>query len=255
MIARGAVKFDYDNDGDLDILISNVSVVDNNSTTVKLYKNNASQSNNWLKLSLENINNKPIYNSLIRLYTNGTIYTEEIQGGSSHASKNSSITHVGLGTTNRVDSLTIQWPDGNLETLYNLSTNQHFRYIRSTSTLEIVGCTDPNSLNYHPTATYNSGCIENPVASLHNSLNVLPIELYYNGGKLHFRAEKSSETQHYNIQIFTISGKEIFSQNRIELSSAIDFENQPNGLYVYAINSWDYSKVYSGKFVKPVINE
>lgn len=48
----------------------------------------------------------------------------EVDGGSSHASQNSSILHFGLGQTKKIDSLIISWPGGKKQYLLDVDSNQ-----------------------------------------------------------------------------------------------------------------------------------
>ena len=48
----------------------------------------------------------------------------EIDGGSSHASQNSSIAHFGLGKNQKIDSITVTWPGGNSQSLKNVDVNK-----------------------------------------------------------------------------------------------------------------------------------
>jgi hypothetical protein len=127
-VGRGSVTFDYDNDGDLDLLVVNqlpikeVEYVDDSG--VKLFRNDAS-GNNWLKVKLEG--NHADMNGIgtrIEVYVDGTLMIREIDGGSSHESQNSTIAHFGLKNFNEVDTLVIKWMGGIDQTLYKIPANQ-----------------------------------------------------------------------------------------------------------------------------------
>ena len=47
----------------------------------------------------------------------------EVDGGSSHASQNSSIVHFGLGLNQKADSVTVTWPGGKAQSLINPKIN------------------------------------------------------------------------------------------------------------------------------------
>ena len=48
----------------------------------------------------------------------------EVDGGSSHASQNTSIVHFGLGENTKIDSISITWPGGKLQSLVDIAANQ-----------------------------------------------------------------------------------------------------------------------------------
>ena len=79
---------------------------------------------NWLKVQLASLNNKDAYGSQIRIVVNGKSWLTEINGGSSHASQNSSISHFGLGEATTVDSLIVQFIGGKQTILTDISANQ-----------------------------------------------------------------------------------------------------------------------------------
>ena len=120
--ARGASYCDFDQDGDLDILV-NVVVGDtiNSPHFSKLYRNDLNSNQHWLQVELEGVwSNRDGYGAHIQIAANGTRWVHEISGGSSHISQNSSIAHFGLGNSSSVDSLTVYWPSGTVQTFTGL---------------------------------------------------------------------------------------------------------------------------------------
>ena len=86
----------------------------------RLYRNDA-KSNNWLKVKLNGVRSDINgIGSRVEVYINGTKMIREIDGGSSHESKNSSIAHFGLKDHNTADSVSINWMGGKIQKLYNL---------------------------------------------------------------------------------------------------------------------------------------
>ena len=109
-IGRGSVVFDYDNDGDLDLLVVNQQpVLDYPVPSVtKLFRND-STSGNWIKIALKGIEAETHgIGSKIEVEAGGRKMIREIDGGgSSHLSQNSVIAHFGLGTAIKIDKITI----------------------------------------------------------------------------------------------------------------------------------------------------
>ena len=127
-IARGSVHFDYDNDGDQDIFVVNQrpvnKVVYGKAIGSKLYRNDSSNDNNWLKIKLNGSQSTTRgLGARIRIVCDDLSMIREVDGGSSHASQNSSIIHFGLGENKKVDSLIVTWPGGKKQYLINLIPN------------------------------------------------------------------------------------------------------------------------------------
>lgn len=128
-IARGSVHFDYDNDGDQDIFVVNQRPVNDavygKTMGSKLYRNDSSNDNNWLKIKLKGKQSTTRgLGARIRIVCDDLSMIREIDGGSSHASQNSSIAHFGLGKNQKIDSITVTWPGGNSQSLKNVDVNK-----------------------------------------------------------------------------------------------------------------------------------
>ena len=126
-IGRGSVVFDYDNDGDLDILVVNQQpVLDYPVPSItKLFRND-STSGNWIKIALKGIQAESHgIGSKIEVEIGGKKMIREIDGGaSSHLSQNSVIAHFGLGKAEKIDKITIYWTGGNKQILNNVPVNK-----------------------------------------------------------------------------------------------------------------------------------
>jgi len=126
-IARGLSCSDIDNDGDIDILVMNITglVQPGEEGNIALYRNLNNNQNNWVKITLEGtVNNRDAYGSMVRCYVDGKVLIRELNGGSSHASQNSSTIHFGLAQNEQIDSLSVTWPGGKIQTIQNPGVNQ-----------------------------------------------------------------------------------------------------------------------------------
>ena len=127
-IARGSVTFDYDNDGDMDLLVVNQAPREPTSSLplarVLLYRNEA-PTGNYLKVQLEGVQaDLNGIGSRVEVMVDDRLLIREIDGGSSHQSQNSTIAHFGLGNADRVESVTVKWVGGNVQTITDVSANQ-----------------------------------------------------------------------------------------------------------------------------------
>ena len=125
-IGRGSLTFDYDNDGDLDILIVNQTPVDSfpGAPGALLYRNDSAKGN-WIKVALFGIDNdKNGIGSRVEVIIGDKKMIREIDGGSSHSSQNSVIAHFGLGKADHIDTIRVKWLGGKEQVLINQKANQ-----------------------------------------------------------------------------------------------------------------------------------
>lgn len=126
-IGRGSVVFDYDNDGDLDLLVVNQEAVAEYPvpSVTTLYRNDSAKGN-WIKIALKGVQAETHgIGSKIEIEVNGKKMIREIDGGgSSHLSQNSVIAHFGLADAKKIDKITVYWTGGNQQSLTAVPVNQ-----------------------------------------------------------------------------------------------------------------------------------
>ena len=119
-VSRGSAIADYDNDGDLDILVTNL----NDRPT--LLRNDAGNRLNWLGVKLVGrSSNRGGIGARLRLRAGGRVQVRDIICGSSFLSSEDPRAHFGLGQTATVDSLEVRWPSGTVQVLRGLGINQY----------------------------------------------------------------------------------------------------------------------------------
>jgi hypothetical protein len=117
--SRGAAFGDYDNDGDLDVLVNNL---DGPPT---LLRNDGGSRNHWLRVRcVGSRSNRSAVGTRLTLRAGGRQQTREVKAGASYISHNDLALHFGLGTSDRIDWLEIRWPSGRTDRLENLKVNQ-----------------------------------------------------------------------------------------------------------------------------------
>ena len=118
-VSRGAAIADYDNDGDLDILVSN------NGAVPQLLRNDGGNANHWLELSLIGTrSNRDGVGARVKLVAGDLLLYDQRKGGMSYQSAQDPRLHFGLGQRSKVDSLEIVWPSGEVTKLSNLKADQ-----------------------------------------------------------------------------------------------------------------------------------
>ncbi|MDP5168821.1 MAG: FG-GAP-like repeat-containing protein [Bacteroidia bacterium] len=121
--ARGLEVFDYDSDGDLDMVVANVE------TTPFLYQNQTvseSQSShtNWLQIDLEGTqSNRNAFGAQVTVTTAEGKY-HRLHHGACFYGQSIKPVHVGLGAAELVERIIVLWPSGNRDTLLQVAINQ-----------------------------------------------------------------------------------------------------------------------------------
>lgn len=121
-------KGDLNNDGYYDFITNNFDVF-----ATKLYQNSTGQ-NNYFAFTLEGtISNKDGIGTWVHCYADGNHYARFTLCGENLMGQNSSKVIFGLGETDIIDSLVIDWNRGTHEVYYNLAVNQHIHFIEGIS--------------------------------------------------------------------------------------------------------------------------
>jgi enediyne biosynthesis protein E4 len=117
-LTRGTAFGDFDNDGDMDILLMNVN------EPPSLLRNDAPAGNHWIKLRLEGTkSNRSAIGARVLVRYGGKVQVQEVLSQSSFLSANDPRLHFGLGAATTVD-IDIHWPLGIVEKFAGVTAGQ-----------------------------------------------------------------------------------------------------------------------------------
>ncbi len=115
--SNGAAYADFDNDGDLDLIVNNVN--DN----IGLYKNNSNQ--HYVQFDFKGPeNNRLGIGASVYVKQSGQTQYQKLYITRGFQSSVPQILHFGLGDSPEMEEVLIEWPDGKVSTLTNVSGNQ-----------------------------------------------------------------------------------------------------------------------------------
>jgi enediyne biosynthesis protein E4 len=117
-VARGAAYADIDNDGFLDVLITT------NAGPAVLFRNEGG-ANHSLRLKLVGTkSNRDGIGTVVRVTSGSDKQSKMLRSGSSYLSQSELVLTFGLGAQTKADSIEIQWPSGQVDTLLNVRSGQ-----------------------------------------------------------------------------------------------------------------------------------
>ena len=118
--SRGGCFADFDNDGDLDVAVSNLDA------RLSLFRNEGGhKSGHWLRLSLEGRRNRSAIGTRVIVDTDGR-QMQEVRGGSGYQSSHDLRLHFGLGSSERVKHLTIRWTNGEVQDFRDVAADRGY---------------------------------------------------------------------------------------------------------------------------------
>jgi hypothetical protein len=126
---RGCAIWDYDNDGDLDIIVSHVDL----KATAVLLRNDGGNKNHWLGLTLKG-KNGPIsaISAKVTVQTGNKRQVFINQWSTSYLSNHDPRLHIGLGANKQADQIEIRWTDGKKEIYRNIAADRYLTVIQGT---------------------------------------------------------------------------------------------------------------------------
>ena len=117
-VSRGLAFGDYDEDGDIDLLVMNTA------SKARLYRNDSEKKGDWLIVrAFEPKANRDAYGVRVTVTAGGKRYLRLANPGYSYLSSNDPRAHFGLPKGASVEAVEIVWPDGKKERFPGVETN------------------------------------------------------------------------------------------------------------------------------------
>ncbi len=117
--SRGCAFGDFDNDGDVDVVINTV-----NDLPV-LLRADSTTNNNWVSIKLIGVkSNRTAAGARIKVIAGARTQVDEVRSGGSYYSQNDMRVHFGLGKAAKVKTIEVRWPSGAIDTLNEVAAGQ-----------------------------------------------------------------------------------------------------------------------------------
>ena len=118
--SRGAAFGDFDNDGDTDVLISELE-------DLPTLLRNDTRGNRWITIALEGTkSNRSAIGAKVTIEAGGRRQVAEVRSGGSYLSHNDRRVHFGLGDATTVERVSIRWPLGAIEDAKQLAADRFY---------------------------------------------------------------------------------------------------------------------------------
>ncbi|MDN5211368.1 FG-GAP-like repeat-containing protein [Fulvivirgaceae bacterium BMA12] len=236
--SRTMEVFDYNTDGDLDIILGNWG------EEVLIFDNQSQNKKNWIQIKLEGtVSNKNAFGTVIRIKTPDDVYQHRLYHGINFLGQSIKPIHFGLARNKKIDELTLFWPSGKVEKIYDVSANQLIKFKEGEQEEvfgEAYGTDDNNIVTSLDQLSYSSG------AQL--DLQIFP-NPFTDNSTLRLYLPKPGNAQ---LKIHDTLGRKIYQKNFSIKTSNIDI-NWPENLIPGAGTFFCQVITEGGRIVKKVL--
>ena len=126
-VSRGLVLGDIDEDGDLDMMVTNTA------GRARLFRNDAQKAGSWLQVRTRDGSGKrDAHGAIITVVAGGRKYVRIADPASSYLSSNDPRAYFGIVSASKADSITVRWPDGSEESFPGVALNRSVTLAKGT---------------------------------------------------------------------------------------------------------------------------
>jgi enediyne biosynthesis protein E4 len=138
-VSRGAAFGDFDNDGDIDVLVNN------SGDRPQLLRNDGGNRNNWLTLLLRGTrSNRSGLGARIDVLSGGKWRVFQTLSGGSIMAANDPRVHIGLGEQTSAEEIVVHWPSGLVQRMKHVAARQILRIEESSPTTSALQPAQPS---------------------------------------------------------------------------------------------------------------
>jgi len=132
-VSRGSAALDFDNDGDLDVIINNLD----GAPTV--LRNDGGNRQNFVVIDLEGrTSNRSAVGATVTVSAGDLVQRAVRQSGDSYLSHSDARLHFGLGTKTKIDSLEVRWPNGTVQRFAEVPANAFVKIVQDGADVQVV---------------------------------------------------------------------------------------------------------------------
>lgn len=228
---KGLETFDYDHDGDLDMVVANMLENTYFFRNETIHNNEQTADKNWLQIKLEGVvSNRNAFGTTVKIRI-GNEWLYRYNHGGAIFGQSIKPVHFGIGNTVLIDEIRFTWLTGVTEAIYNIPANQILSFREGSGV---------------PVIEENNG---NGGSSTFVEKHYAQPNPFVGETKLIFQLAKAGTL---DLHIFNTLGEEVYYQSKVlDDAGTLEFDwegdDQYPGVYLYAATFGD--KQMSGKLV------
>jgi hypothetical protein len=129
-VSRGLAIADLDNDGSVDVVVSNID------GEPMILHNQGIAGTHWVSFELTGVqSNRLALGARVTITAGGMTQTDEVRSGGSYLSQSDLRLHFGLAAATKIDSVEVRWPTGKVERLSGISVDRFYRVEEGTGSV------------------------------------------------------------------------------------------------------------------------